>query len=72
MIKEQGYSGDEARKIVGITYRQLDYWARTNLIRPSLADASGSGPNQRYPHKAETQPRISHVSSASSCINLHH
>ena len=43
MAKEQGYSGDEARKIVGITYRQLDYWARTELIRPSLSDASGSG-----------------------------
>ena len=51
MIKEQGYSGDEARKIVGITYRQLDYWARTNLIRPSLADASGSGTKRRYTYR---------------------
>ena len=51
MVKEQGYSGDEARKIVGITYRQLDYWARTELIRPSLADASGSGTRRRYTYR---------------------
>ena len=38
-----GYSGARAAEIVGITYRQLDYWARTDLIRPSIADASGSG-----------------------------
>jgi DNA-binding transcriptional MerR regulator len=35
-------------KLVGITYRQLDYWARTNLIRPSIADARGSGTQRRY------------------------
>lgn len=51
MAKEQGYSGDEARKIVGITYRQLDYWARTDLIRPSLSDASGSGTKRRYTYR---------------------
>ena len=51
MSKEQGYSGDEARKIVGITYRQLDYWARTELIRPSLSDASGSGTRRRYSYQ---------------------
>ncbi len=51
MVQEQGYSGDEARKIVGITYRQLDYWARTELIRPSLTDASGSGTRRRYTYR---------------------
>ena len=51
MSKEQGYSGDEARKIVGITYRQLDYWARTELIRRSLSDASGSGTRRRYSYR---------------------
>ena len=51
MVQEQGYSGDEARKIVGITYRQLDYWARTDLIRPSLSDASGSGTKRRYTYR---------------------
>ena len=43
-----GYSGTHTAKIVGITYRQLDYWARTDLIRPSLNDAAGSGSRRRY------------------------
>jgi DNA-binding transcriptional MerR regulator len=43
-----GYSGTQTAKIVGISYRQLDYWARTDLIRPSLTDASGSGSRRRY------------------------
>ena len=44
----EGYSGAKTAEIVGITYRQLDYWARTDLVRPSLADASGSGTRRRY------------------------
>jgi DNA-binding transcriptional MerR regulator len=47
----QGFSGKRAAEIVGITYRQLDYWARTDLIRPSLADAGGSGTRRRYSYK---------------------
>jgi DNA-binding transcriptional MerR regulator len=47
----EGFSGREAADIVGITYRQLDYWARTDLIRPSLADAKGSGSRRRYAYK---------------------
>jgi DNA-binding transcriptional MerR regulator len=48
---EHGFSGKRAAEIVGITYRQLDYWARTDLIRPSLADAEGSGTRRRYSYK---------------------
>jgi DNA-binding transcriptional MerR regulator len=48
---DQGFSGKRAAEIVGITYRQLDYWARTDLIRPSLADAEGSGSRRRYSYK---------------------
>ena len=44
----EGWSGAKTAEIVGITYRQLDYWARTDLIRPSLADAKGSGTRRRY------------------------
>ena len=43
-----GYSGTQTAKVVGISYRQLDYWARTDLLRPSLSDASGSGSRRRY------------------------
>ena len=38
-----GFSGTQAADIVGITYRQLDYWARTDLVRPAVNDAKGSG-----------------------------
>lgn len=48
---EEGFGGPQACKIVGITYRQLDYWARTDLIRPSLADAKGSGTQRRYSYQ---------------------
>jgi DNA-binding transcriptional MerR regulator len=46
-----GYSGRQAAEIVGITYRQLDYWARTDLIRPSLVDAAGSGSRRKYSYR---------------------
>lgn len=45
---EDGFRGPQVCAIVGITYRQLDYWARTNLLRPSIADAKGSGSQRRY------------------------
>jgi DNA-binding transcriptional MerR regulator len=50
-VAEQGFSGTKAAQIVGITYRQLDYWARTDLVRPSLADASGSGSRRQYSYR---------------------
>lgn len=43
-----GFSGTQTAKVVGISYRQLDYWARTDLVRPSLEDAKGSGSRRRY------------------------
>jgi DNA-binding transcriptional MerR regulator len=46
-----GFSGTRTAQIVGISYRQLDYWARTDLIRPSLTDASGSGSRRRYSYR---------------------
>jgi DNA-binding transcriptional MerR regulator len=36
---------------VGITYRQLDYWARTDLVRPSVHDAAGSGTQRVYSYR---------------------
>ena len=46
--QQVGYSGKKTAEIVGITYRQLDYWARTDLIRPSMTDAAGSGSRRQY------------------------
>ena len=54
----EGFSGTQAAKVVGITYRQLDYWARTDLIRPSLTDAAGSGSRRRYSYKDLLELRV--------------
>jgi len=43
-----GYRAPQVCNLVGITYRQLDYWARTGLITPSIQPASGSGSQRRY------------------------
>jgi DNA-binding transcriptional MerR regulator len=47
----EGFRGPQVCTIVGITYRQLDYWARTDLLRPSLADAKGSGSQRKYSYQ---------------------
>lgn len=44
----QGYRGADAVKAAGITYRQLDYWARTDLVVPSIRGAKGSGSQRLY------------------------
>jgi len=46
-----GYRGPAACQIVGITYRQLDYWARTKLVVPSIRTATGSGSQRLYSFK---------------------
>lgn len=43
-----GYRAPQVCRLVGITYRQLDYWARTDLLRPSAKEASGSGSQRLY------------------------
>jgi DNA-binding transcriptional MerR regulator len=48
---EPGFRGPQVCKIVGISYRQLDYWARTDLVRPSIADAKGSGTQRAYSYR---------------------
>ena len=43
-----GYRGPTACNAAGITYRQLDYWARTGLVEPSVRSAGGSGTQRLY------------------------
>ncbi len=43
-----GYRGPTAQRAAGITYRQLDYWARTGLVEPSIRVAAGSGSQRLY------------------------
>ncbi|MGV9340689.1 MerR family transcriptional regulator [Streptomyces sp. NPDC003688] len=46
--EEIGYRGPTACAAAGITYRQLDYWARTGLVEPSVRPAHGSGTQRLY------------------------
>lgn len=43
-----GYRGPTACAVAGISYRQLDYWARTGLVEPTVREASGSGTQRLY------------------------
>jgi DNA-binding transcriptional MerR regulator len=43
-----GFHGPQVCGLVGISYRQLDYWARTGLLQPSVANAKGSGSRRVY------------------------
>ncbi|WP_413227972.1 MerR family transcriptional regulator [Corynebacterium lizhenjunii] len=49
--EEVGYRVPIACQVAGITYRQLDYWARTNLVSPSIRTARGSGSQRLYSFK---------------------
>jgi DNA-binding transcriptional MerR regulator len=48
LAEDIGYRGPTACKAAGITYRQLDYWARTGLVEPSVRSATGSGTQRLY------------------------
>src|SRR5579862_4093073 len=50
-MAEEGFRGPQVCSIVGISYRQLDYWARTDLLRPSISEAKGSGSQRRYSYR---------------------
>jgi DNA-binding transcriptional MerR regulator len=49
--EQVGYRGPTACAAAGITYRQLDYWARTELVAPSVRSATGSGSQRLYSFK---------------------
>ncbi len=53
-----GYRGPQVCVIVGITYRQLDYWARTGLLHPSITAAHGSGSQRRYSYTDLVQLKV--------------
>ena len=48
MPEDVGFRGPTACAAAGITYRQLDYWARTGLVSPSVRPATGSGTQRLY------------------------
>src|SRR5437867_8033533 len=58
MLEIEGYRVPEVTRVVGITYRQLDYWARTDLVTPSVRDAGGSGTQRLYSFQDLVQLRV--------------
>ena len=58
LLAPEGFGGKQVLAIVGITYRQLDHWARTDLLRPSLCDAKGSGSRRRYSYDDVVQLKV--------------
>ncbi len=48
MRRTMGFSGPLVCRLTGVTYRQLDYWARTGLVTPSITPATGSGSKRSY------------------------
>jgi DNA-binding transcriptional MerR regulator len=51
LAEDVGYRGPTACAAAGITYRQLDYWARTDLVVPTIRSATGSGSQRLYSFK---------------------
>ena len=47
-ILSTSFSGPMVCRLTGVTYRQLDYWARTGLVTPSITPAMGSGSKRKY------------------------
>jgi DNA-binding transcriptional MerR regulator len=56
--EQMGYRAPQVCNLVGITYRQLDYWARTDLIRPALRQARGSGSQRLYSFSDVVQLKV--------------
>ena len=57
-MNQQGYNSKRTAEIAGITYRQLDYWAREDIVRPSLTKASGSGSRRLYSYRDLLELRV--------------
>ncbi|HEX9683706.1 MAG TPA: MerR family transcriptional regulator [Acidimicrobiales bacterium] len=57
-METAGFSGKKAAEIAGITYRQLDHWARTELLTPSIQEAHGSGSRRQYSYPDLVKLRI--------------
>jgi DNA-binding transcriptional MerR regulator len=45
---KESFSTGEAVRITGVSFRNIDYWARTKFIAPSVAEAQGTGTERRY------------------------
>jgi DNA-binding transcriptional MerR regulator len=53
-----GFSGPMVCRLTGVTYRQLDYWARTDLVTPSITAAKGSGSKRTYAYSDVLEVKV--------------
>ncbi|MFC1642750.1 MerR family transcriptional regulator [Myxococcota bacterium] len=53
-----GFGADVTRKVIGITYRQLDYWDKTGLVRPTIQKARGKGSRRVYAFEDLVELRV--------------
>jgi len=53
-----GFSGPTVCRLTGVTYRQLDYWARTDLVTPSITPAQGSGSKRTYSYSDVLEVKV--------------
>ncbi len=53
-----GFSGPMVCRLTGVTYRQLDYWARTELVTPSITPAQGSGSKRKYSYSDVLEVKV--------------
>jgi DNA-binding transcriptional MerR regulator len=56
--RKTGFSADAARRIAGVSYRQLDYWDKTALVRPSVQHARGKGSRRIYAFEDLVELRV--------------
>jgi DNA-binding transcriptional MerR regulator len=55
---KNGFSGPMVCRLTGVTYRQLDYWARTDLVTPSITAAQGSGSKRTYAYSDVLEVKV--------------
>jgi DNA-binding transcriptional MerR regulator len=53
-----GFSGPMVCRLTNVTYRQLDYWARTDLVTPSITPATGSGSKRAYSYRDVLEVKV--------------
>jgi hypothetical protein len=66
-VTVMGFSGPKVCRVTGVTYRQLDYWARTDLVTPSITPAQGSGSKRTYSYRDVLEVKVIKSIRASRC-----
>jgi DNA-binding transcriptional MerR regulator len=58
--RKESFSTSEAARLTGVPHRTVDYWAKTKLIAPSIADANGIGTDRLYDFSDLVALRVAH------------